>query len=335
MKPIRVLTLVSLVVSIALAALQPTAASAQTAADAAAYPNPNRPIRLVVPFPPGGAVDTLARKISEELRKRLNGQVIVENRPGAGTIIGTEAVAKSPPDGYTLLLNAPGGIVQLPWLQKLPYDPIKELQPVSVAALVPVALIVPTTLQVGTYAQFVSYAAAHKNKMSYASLGNGSTAHIFGESLSSKLGAGAAHTPYKGDAPAMLDLVAGRIDYMFNNVASAIKFADRGDVKILAVTGDKRIAALRDAPTLAELGVRDFELVGWFSIFAPAATPRPILDKLNGALNETYQTREYLEYLASSGLTAGGGGIDQFTRQVRDDHAKWGALINANQIKVD
>jgi tripartite-type tricarboxylate transporter receptor subunit TctC len=296
---------------------------------------PNRPIRLVVPFPPGGAVDTLARKISEDLRRRLNVTVIVDNRPGAGTIIGSDLVAKAPPDGYTLLLNAPGGIAQLPWLQKLPYDPLKDLQPISIAAIAPVALIVPSTLPVKNYAEFVDYVNGHKAKMVYASLGNGSTAHIFGETLNGKLDAQAVHSAYKGDAPAMMDLVAGRVDYMFNNVASAIAFADRGNVKILAVAGTQRVAALKDVPTLAELGVRDFELVGWFAIFAPAGTPRPVLDKLHEALREAYRSKEVIDYLATSGLGPADVGIDEFTRQVADAHAKWGGLIKAGNIKAE
>ncbi|MBI2736344.1 MAG: tripartite tricarboxylate transporter substrate binding protein [Rhodospirillales bacterium] len=307
-----------------------TAGHAQTPADF-----PNRPIRLVVPFPPGGAVDTLARKIGEDLRRRLNVTVIVDNRPGAGTIIGSDLVAKAPPDGYTLLLNAPGGIAQLPWLQKLPYDPLKDLQPVSIAAIAPVALIVPSTLPVKNYAEFVNYVKAHKAKMVYASLGNGSTAHIFGETLNGKLDAQAVHSAYKGDAPAMMDLVAGRVDYMFNNVASAIAFASRGDVKILAVAGNQRVAALKDVPTLAELGVPDFELVGWFAIFAPAGTPRPVLDKLHEALREAYRSKEATDYLASSGLGPADVGIDEFTRQVADAHAKWGLLIKAGNIKAE
>jgi len=296
---------------------------------------PSRPIKLVVPYPPGGATDTLARKLGEDLRKRLNAVVVVENRPGAGTILGTDLVAKAPPDGYTMLLNAPAGIVQLPWLQKLPYDPVKDLQPLSVAALVPVALIVPSATPVKTFAEFVEYAKANRGKMSYASLGNGSTAHIFGETLNGKLGAQAVHSPYKGDAPAMLDLVAGRVNFMFNNVASSINFQNRGSVKILAVTGAKRIPALPDVPTLAELGLNEFELVGWFSLFMPAGTPRPILDKMHAALREAYQSKEFTEYLATSGLGYADLTVDQFTRQVNDEHAKWGRLIKANNIKIE
>ena len=304
-------------------------------AQAQAADFPNRPIRLIAPFPPGGAVDTLARKLGEELRKRLNATVVVDNRPGAGTILGSDLVAKSPADGYTLLLNAPGGIAQLPWMQKMPYDPLKDLQPLSIAAMVPVALIVPSTLPVKSYAEFVDYAKTHKGKMSYASLGNGSTAHIFGETLNGKLGAEAVHSAYKGDAPAMIDLVAGRVDFMFNNVASSISFAERGNVRILAVTGSKRVPALKDVPTLAELGVSDFDLVGWFSLFAPAGTPRPVLEKLHAALREAYRSKEFTDYLAASGLGAADVSVDQFTRQVADEHAKWGRLIKGNNIRIE
>jgi tripartite-type tricarboxylate transporter receptor subunit TctC len=296
---------------------------------------PSRPIKFIVPYPPGGATDTLARKLSEDLRKRLNAVVVVENRPGAGTILGTDQVAKAPPDGYTMLLNAPAGVVQLPWLQKLPYDPIKDLQPISISALVPVALIVPSSAPVKNFAEFVEYAKSRRGKMSYASLGNGSTAHIFGETLNGKLGAQAVHSPYKGDAPAMLDLVAGRVDFMFNNVASSINFQNRGSVKILAVTGTKRIPALPDVPTLAEIGMNEFDLVGWFSIFMPAGTPKPIAEKMHGALREAYQSKEFTEYLAASGLGFADVGMDQFTRQVNEEYTKWGRLIKANNIKIE
>lgn len=307
--------------------------AAQPADPARDYPS--RPIKLVVPYPPGGATDTLARKVGEDLRKRLNAVVVVENRPGAGTILGTDLVAKAPPDGYTLLLNAPAGIEQLPWLQKLPYDPIKDLQPLSLAALVPVALIVPSATPVKNFAEFVEYAKAHRGKMSYASLGNGSTAHIFGETLNGKLNAQAVHSPYKGDAPAMLDLVAGRVDFMFNNVASSISFQNRGSVKILAVTGTKRIPALPDVPTLAELGLKEFELVGWFSFFLPAGTPKPIAAKMHAALQQAYQTKDFMDYLAASGLGYADVSMDQFTSQVHDEYTKWGRLIKANNIKIE
>ncbi len=306
-------------------------AVAQGAAD---YPS-SRPIRIVVPYPPGGATDTLARRVADDLRTRLNATVIVENKPGAGTVLGTDLVAKSEPDGHTILLNAPGGIEQLPWLQKVPYDPLKDLQPVSIAALVPVALIVPSSSPARNFAEFAAFAKANRGKMSYGSLGNGSTAHIFGETLNAKLNAGAVHSPYKGDAPAMLDLVAGRINYMFNNVASSIAFRDRGSVRVLGVTGTQRIPALAEVPTFAELGMNEFDLVGWFAFFVPAKTPRPIVDKLHAALREAYKTKQFTEYLSSAGLSGSDVSVDAFTRQVQDEHAKWGRLIKANNIRIE
>jgi tripartite-type tricarboxylate transporter receptor subunit TctC len=296
---------------------------------------PSRTIRMVVPFPPGGAIDTLARKVADDLRTRLNTAIIVDNKPGAGTVLGTDFVAKSQPDGYTILLNAPGGIEQLPWLQKVPYDPLKDLQPVSIAALVPVALIVPTSSPPKTFAEFAQFAKANRGKLSFGSLGNGSTAHIFGETLNAKLDADAVHSAYKGDAPAMLDLVADRLNYMFNNVASSITFRDRGSVRVLGVTGTQRIPALSDVPTFSELGMNEFDLVGWFAFFMPANTPKPIVDKMNAAMRETYKTKAFTEYLSSVGLTGSDVTADQFTRQVQDEHAKWGRLIKAHNIRIE
>jgi tripartite-type tricarboxylate transporter receptor subunit TctC len=296
---------------------------------------PSRPIRMVVPFPPGGAIDTLARRVADDLRKRLNTTIVVDNKPGAGTVLGTDMVAKAAPDGYTILLNAPGGIEQLPWLQKVPYDPLKDLQPVSIAALVPVALIVPSSSPVKTFPEFVEFAKANRGKMSYGSLGNGSTAHIFGETLNGKLSAGAVHSAYKGDAPAMLDLVAGRLNYMFNNVASSIAFRDRGSVRVLGVTGTQRIPALAEVPTFSELGMSEFDLVGWFAFFMPAGTPKPIVEKVSAAMREAYKTKEFTEYLATVGLGGSDVTVDQFTKQVHDEHAKWGRLIKTNAIKIE
>ncbi|NPC58528.1 Bug family tripartite tricarboxylate transporter substrate binding protein [Caenimonas soli] len=305
-------------------------ASAQNASD-----YPSRPIRIVVPFPPGGAIDTLARKTAEELRKRLNATVLVDNKPGAGTVLGTDAVAKAAPDGYTILLNAAAGIEQLPWMQKVPYDPMKDLQPVGIAATVPMALIVPSTLPAKSFGPFVEYSKSQRGKVSFGSLGNGSTAHIYGQILNAKMDAGAVHSAYKGDAPAMLDLVAGRIDYMFNNVASGISFQERGSVRVLGVTGRQRIAALPNVPTLAEMGLADFDLVGWYAFFAPAGTPRPIVEKLNAALRETYKTKDFADYFATAGLGASEVTAEQFTKQVHEEYDKWGRLIKAHNIKIE
>jgi tripartite-type tricarboxylate transporter receptor subunit TctC len=309
-----------------------TAACAQSQ-PAAAYPS--RPIKLIVPFPPGGPTDIQARLIAEELRKRWNAVVVVDNRPGGGTIIGTDALAKSAPDGYTLMLASPAGIVQLPWMQKVPYDPLKDLQPVSVIAYLPQVLAVPATSPIKSFADFQDYARGNKGKASYASVGIGSTSHIYAELLNNKLAADAVHIPYKGDAPAMLDLISGRVTYIFSSLVSAVSFAEKGNVRLLAVTGSKRLQSLPSVPTFQELGVRDFDLVGWYGILAPAGIPQPIADKLHNTLDEIYRTKAFTGFLSTAGVTAESLSIAEFTAQVRREHAAWGRLIRDNNIKLD
>ncbi|MDB5854150.1 MAG: Tripartite tricarboxylate transporter substrate binding protein [Herminiimonas sp.] len=301
----------------------------------AAKDYPARPIRLVVPFPAGGAIDAVARRIANDLRQRLNTPIVVDNRPGAGSIIGTDMVAKAPADGYTLLFTAPSGLVQLPWLQNTPYDPLKDFFPVAIVAKVPTALTVGNALGVRTFPEFVRYSKAHDGKLSYASFGNGSTLHIFGEMLNRKLKAQAIHVPYKGDAPAMLDLVAGRVDFIFNNVVSGINFANHGKARIIAVTGDTRIVALPNVPTMAELGFPEFNLVGWYGIFAPAHTPVPIAAKINAAVNAALRSPEIVAFMNDVGTPPTGMDMDAFKKMFSQDYAKWGKLIKENGIRAE
>jgi tripartite-type tricarboxylate transporter receptor subunit TctC len=308
-----------------------SSACAQAGEPASAYPS--RPIRIVVPYPAGGATDTITRKIGDRLRQRLNWTVVVDNRPGANTIIGTEVVARSPADGYTLLLNAPAGIVQSPWLQdKLPYDPIKDLQPLIMVARVPTALITPVSVPADNFAQLAQYAKSNRGKLSYASFGIGSTSHIFGEVLNQELAVDAVHVPYRGDAPAMQDLVAGRIQYMFNNTLSALNFSRQGTVKIMAVTGDQRVAGLGDVPLMSQLGMKQFDLIGWYSIFAPTGLPQPILEKVYAELNEAVRSSEIGEFLQAQAVIPDGTGLDALARQIKAEHAAWGELIKAFNI---
>ena len=320
--------------ALALATAAPSAVFAQKPESAAAFPS--RPIRLIVPYPPGGATDTVARRIGDKLRSRINATVVVDNRPGANTIIGTEQLVRAAADGYTLLLNAPAGIVQAPWLQsKLPYDALQDIQPIIMIAWVPTALIVPTNVPAGNFSEFTRYLKSNPGKLSFASLGLGSTQHIYGEMLTSTLGVEAAHVPYKGDAPAMTDLVAARVQFMFNNPLSAINFAKQGKVRVLAVTGSRRVSGLPDTPTLAEAGLPGFELVGWFSIFAPAGVPRPIAEKLHNELAEAIRSPDITEFLTQQGLLPDTMSLDAFTRQVKADYAAWGKVIKAHNIRMD
>ena len=320
--------------ALALAAASASPVLAQKPESAAAFPS--RPIRLIVPYPPGGATDTVARRIGDKLRSRINATVVVDNRPGANPIIGTEHLVRAPADGYTLLLNAPAGIVQAPWLQsKLPYDALKDIQPIIMIAWVPTALIVPTSVPAGNFSEFTRYLKSNTGKLSFASLGLGSTQHIYGEMLTSALGVEAAHVPYKGDAPAMTDLVAARVQFMFNNPLSAINFSKQGKVRVLAVTGSQRVSGLPDTPTMGEAGLPGFELVGWFSIFAPAGVPRPIAEKLHTELAQAIRSPDITEFLTQQGLLPDTMSLDAFTRQVKSDYAAWGKVIKAHNIRMD
>jgi tripartite-type tricarboxylate transporter receptor subunit TctC len=297
---------------------------------------PNKPIRVVIPFPPGGATDLITRKIGEQMTKKLGQPVIVENKPGANTIIGTETVAKAEPDGYTLLMTSPAGLVQLPPLYpKLPYDPEKDFTPLTQIAEVATALVVPAELPVKDVRELAAYLRANPGKTSYGSLGLASTLHIYGEAFKRAAKADTTHVPYKGDAPAMTDLVAGRVQYLFNNPVSAIGFAKGGKVKILAVTGDKRLPAIPDVPTMAQAGFPGFETVGWFSYFVHAKVPRPVQEKLHATLAEIIKSPEMSEFLRERGTLPTGIGLDAFAAKVAAERRAWAQLIRENEIRLE
>ena len=304
------------------------------AQDAASYPS--KPIRIVVPFPPGGATDLITRKIGEKLTQKWGQPVVVENKPGANTIIGTEAVGKAEPDGYTILMTAPSGLVQLPPLYpKLPYDPEKDFTPLTQIAEVATALLVPAELPVKSVKELAEYLRAHPGKTSFASFGLASTQHIYGEAFKRAAKADATHVPYKGDAPAMTDVVAGRVQYMFNNPVSAMTFAKQGRVRILAVTGEQRLPGMAEVPTMAEAGYPGFEVVGWFSFFVHSKTPRAIVEKLNAELSAIIRTPEMSEFLRERGTIPTGIGLDEFARKVATERRAWARLIKDNDIRLE
>lgn len=304
------------------------------AQDAASYPS--KPIRIVIPFPPGGATDLITRKIAEKLTQKWGQPVVVENKPGANTIIGTETVARAEPDGYTLLMTAPAGITQLPALMpKMSYDAEKDLLPLTQIAEVPTALIVPVEIPAKNVKELGDYLRAHPGKTSYASLGLAATQHIYGEALKRALKADSTHVPYKGDAPAMTDLVAGRVQYMFNNPVSATNFAKQGRVRILAVTGEQRLPGLDSVPTMAQAGFAGFEPVGWFSFFVPAKTPRPIVEKLHAELSSIIRSKEMSDFLLERGTIPSGIGLDEFSRKLAIERRAWAKLIKENDIRLE
>ena len=297
---------------------------------------PAKPIHVVIPFPPGGATDTITRRIGERLTQKWGQAVIVENKPGANTVIGTEAVKRADADGYTLLMTSPAGLVQLPPLMpNLPYDPERDFMPLTQIAEVPTALVVPIQLPVKSVKELAGYLKAHPGKTAYGSLGLGSTLHIYGEAFRRQVGADTVHVPYKGDAPAMTDLFGGRIQYLFNNPVSAIGAAKGGKVRILAVTGEHRLPAIPDVPTMREAGFAGFEVVGWFAFFVRAETPRPIAEKLNAALSEIIRSPDMSDFLRERGTLPTGIGLAEFAGKVRDERKVWARLIKENDIRLE
>ena len=309
---------------------------AAVALPAIAQDYPTKPIHVVIPFPPGGATDTITRRIGERLTQKWGQAVIVENKPGANTVIGTEAVKRADADGYTLLMTSPAGLVQLPPLMpNLPYDPERDFMPLTQIAEVPTALVVPIQLSVKNVKELADYLKANPGKTAYGSLGLGSTLHIYGEAFRRQVGADTVHVPYKGDAPAMTDLFGGRIQYLFNNPVSAIGAAKGGKVRILAVTGEHRLPAIPDVPTMREAGFPGFEVVGWFAFFVRSETPRPIAEKLNAALAEIIRSQDMADFLRERGTLPTGIGLADFASKVRDERKVWARLIKENDIRLE
>lgn len=305
-----------------------------TSANAQTYPT--KPVRIISPYAPGGGNDVICRAVAVRLGPVMGQSAVVENKPGANTIIGTEAVGKAEPDGYTILMTAPSGLVQLPPLYpKLPYDPEKDFTPLTQIAEVATALLVPAELPVKSVKELAEYLRAHPGKTSFASFGLASTQHIYGEAFKRAAKADATHVPYKGDAPAMTDVVAGRVQYMFNNPVSAMTFAKQGRVRILAVTGEHRLPGMAEVPTMAEAGYPGFEVVGWFSFFVHSKTPRAIVEKLNAELSAIIRTPEMSEFLRERGTIPTGIGLDEFARKVATERRAWARLIKDNDIRLE
>src|SRR5438876_4773383 len=244
----------------------------------AAYPN--RTIKMSVPYPAGGTTDLLGRLVADQLKSGLNATVVVENKPGAGTTLGADQVAKSEPDGYTLLMATSTTLaINKTLYKKLPYDPVKDFAPVALVAAVPFALIVNPAIPAKTLAEFIAYAKS-KPGLAYGSAGNGSPQHLGAEMLKSASGIDIRHVPYRGSIPAMLDVIAGHIPFMVVDLQPALQQIKEGKVRVLGVTTPKRVAAAPKIPTLAEGGLAGFELVAWQGVVAPAGTPRPVVDAL-------------------------------------------------------
>ena len=297
---------------------------------------PTKPVRLVVPFPPGGTTDILARAVAQKLSETWGQQVIVDNRPGAGGNIGSELVAKSAPDGYTLLMGTVGTHAINPSLYaKMPYDHVKDFTPVILVAGVPNVLVVNPSLPVKSVSELIAYGKANPNKLNFASSGNGTSIHLSGELFRTMTGVQMTHVPYKGSSPALTDLIAGQVQLMFDNLPSSLQFIKAGKLRALAVTSAERSAALPDVPTLAESGLPGFEASSWFGVLAPAGTPNDIIVKLNTAIAGWLATADAKEKLSAQGAIAAGGAPDAFVRHIAAESNKWAKVVKASGAHVD
>ncbi|AOZ02054.1 LacI family transcriptional regulator [Cupriavidus sp. USMAHM13] len=310
---------------------QPAPAQAQAAAT-----YPNRVIRLVVPFAPGGSTDLVARLLAEQLRAELGQTVIVENKPGAGGNIGGEAVAKAAPDGYTLLLAAAGPTVINPSLYAhMPFSPLRDLAPVTMIAREHNLMAVNAALPVRNVKEFVAYAKAHPDSLTFGSPGNGSPAQLAGELLNRSAGLKLQHVPYKGTGPAVADLVAGHITLLIDNMPALLPQVQAGRLRALAVASEQRASALPDLPTAEEAGLKGFVVTAWKGLMVPAGTPPQVIARLHGAVVKILAQPALRKRLTDLGAEPVGNTPEQFAQQIRAQTSWWAALVKATGTSLE
>ncbi len=297
---------------------------------------PDKSVRMVVPFAAGaGSNDIMARLIAQRLSDRFGQQFVVDNRPGASGIIGCDIVAKAQPDGYTVLVMSLTYTVLPSLFSKLPFDPVKDLTPVTMLASAPLMLVVNPSIPAKNVAEFIAYAKANPGKLNFGSGGAGATPHLAGEMLKSMAGLQVTHIPYKGGAPALADLVGGQIQFMLENIPGTLPFVKSGKLRALAVTDTKRSPLLPDLPTLDESGLKGYELVGWNGMFVPAGTPAAIVNKLHGGVVAALALPDVKERLSVLGADGVGDTPQHFAAFIKADIAKWAKVVKAAGIKVE
>lgn len=302
---------------------------------------PNKPVRIVVPFAPGGTTDILARAVAPELSKAFGQQFVVDNRAGAGGNVGAEIVAKSPGDGYTLLMGTVGthGINKALYA-KLPYDPQKDFAPITLVAGVPNVMVMNAdkakALGINSVNDFIKYAKANPGKLNMASSGNGTSIHLAGELFKSMTGTFMTHIPYRGSGPALMDMVAGNMDVMFDNLPSSMAQIKAGKLKALAVTSAQRSAAMPDIPTIEEAaGLKGFEASSWFGLLAPAGTPADMVSRIQQETAKALNSPAIKEKLLAQGAIPSGNTPAEFTRLIDAEHKKWAKVVRDSGAKVD
>ena len=313
-----------------------TAAALACTGTAFAQSFPEKPIRFVVGFTPGGPSDILARALGQKLAERWNQQVVVENRPGAGGNVAAEAVARSAPDGYTWLLGNNSILATNQTLYRsLPYDPVKDFAPVSLVAMQPNILVVNPQLPVNSVTDLISYARKYPGKLNYASSGSGAAAHLAGELFKTMAGVDLVHVPYKGAQPALTDVIAGQVQVMFATSASVIPFVKAGKLRALAVTTARRSPSVPDLPTVSEAGVAGFEAITWHGVVVPAATPAPLIERLNHDIVAVLGAPDLRERLAALGAEVLAGTPREFADYIAAEIPKWAKVVRDSGAKIE
>jgi tripartite-type tricarboxylate transporter receptor subunit TctC len=296
---------------------------------------PAQPVKLVVPFAPGGATDILARTIGQRLAERLGQPVVIENKPGAGTTIGNAAVAQSAADGYTLLFAPTPFVISQVMYPKLPYDPDRAFSPVTLLAVSPFILVAHPSLKAASVAELVALAKSAPVPLTFASAGNGTVPHLAGELFRLRTGIALTHVPYKGGGPAITDLVGGQTQLMFATPIEVMPQVQAGRLKVLATTAATRLAGLPDVPTVQESGYAGFEVHAWFGVLAPAGTPKPIVERLAGDLAHVVELPDVKDKLAGQSAQVALKPGDEFAAFIAAEKAKWDAVVKASGAKVD
>lgn len=297
---------------------------------------PQRPVRVVVPAPAGSSLDVIVRLLGERLKERWGQPLVVENKPGAGGMLGMDVVAKAAPDGYTLGIGFNGPIAFAPFMyRKMPYQPARDLLPVVLTTSQPNVLAVPASVPAQTLPEFVAWAKQQAGKVSYASVGNGSSSHLAMELFRQTAGFEAVHVPYNGSPPAAASLAAGETQALMAVAPALLPLVQAGKVKFLAVTSAQRVDSLKALPTVAESGFAGFEALAWNGLFAPAGTPDALVQRINGDVVALLKDPAVIESFHRQGLIPGGGSAAQFKAYIEAESAKWGAIIRRAQISID
>lgn len=296
---------------------------------------PAKPIRLIVPYPPGGSTDIAARVVGEQISQSLGQRFVVDNRPGAGGNIGMQLAATSDPDGYTVVVGTTAHAINMTLFKDLSYDTVKDFEPIALLTEVPLMLVVNPSVKAQTVAELIALAKREPGSLDVASSGNGQSTHLAAELFNAMAGVKMTHIPYKGSAPAITDVVAGHVQLMFDTVMSALPHVQAGKLRALAVTSAKRAPVVPDVPTIAEAALPGYEAIAWNGLFAPKGTPRTIIDQLNAETVEAVRSDSVIKQFASMGATARPTTPDEFASYVRNEVIKWAKVVNESGAKIE